>query len=154
MPGLLELAVGTRERLGKLPLPWWHVWRLAEALGMDPKRPVIFECVGAPGVLQGIIGGAPHFSRIVVVGVCMQSDQIEPAIAINKEVELRFAVAYSPLEFHETLHMIAHGRVDCGHLITGAVGLGGVEAAFDALGHADRHAKILVDPASTSTQPG
>jgi len=88
------------------------VWRLAEALGMDSKRPVIFECVGAPGVLQGIVGRAPHFSRIVVVGVCMQSDQIEPAIAINKEVELRFALGYSPVEFHDTLHMIAQGRVE------------------------------------------
>ncbi|MBV8634271.1 MAG: hypothetical protein JO002_07255 [Burkholderiaceae bacterium] len=43
MPGLLELAMSTREKLAKLPLPWWHVWRLAEALGQMPTRPVIFE---------------------------------------------------------------------------------------------------------------
>ncbi|MBV8667307.1 MAG: alcohol dehydrogenase catalytic domain-containing protein, partial [Burkholderiaceae bacterium] len=59
LPGLLELAVGTREKIGKLPLPWWHVWRIAEAIGPKPKRPVIFECVGVPGVLQNIIDGAP-----------------------------------------------------------------------------------------------
>ena len=31
-------------------------------------------------------------------------------------------------------------------LVTGKVGLGGVAAAFEALGDPDRHAKILIDP--------
>jgi threonine dehydrogenase-like Zn-dependent dehydrogenase len=147
VPGLLELALGTREKLGALPIPWWHTWRLAEALGLDPKRPLIFECVGAPGVLQNIINGAPQFARIMVVGVCMQSDQIEPAIAINKEIDLRFVLGYSPLEFRDTLHMIAEGKVQCRPLITGEVGLAGVDAAFSALGDPNLHAKILVNPA-------
>jgi threonine dehydrogenase-like Zn-dependent dehydrogenase len=147
VPGLLELALGTREKLGALPIPWWHTWRLAEALGLDPKRPLIFECVGAPGVLQNIINGAPQFARIMVVGVCMQSDQIEPAIAINKEIDLRFVLGYSPLEFRDTLHMIAEGKVQCRPLITGEVGLAGVDVAFRALADPNRHAKILVNPA-------
>jgi threonine dehydrogenase-like Zn-dependent dehydrogenase len=153
VPALLELAVGTREKLGRLPLPWWHVWRLAEALGALPKRPVVFECVGVPGVLQNIIDGAPQMSRVVVVGVCMQPDQIEPSIAINKEIDLHFVLGYSPLEYRDTLHMIAEGRVDPGPLITGEVGLGGVDAAFSALGDPERHAKILVNPASAALQP-
>ena len=153
VPGLLELAVGTREKLGKLPVPWWHTWRLAEALGLNPKRPIVFECVGAPGVLQSIIDGAPQFARVMVVGVCMQSDRIEPAVAINKELDLRFVLGYSPLEFRDALHLIAEGKVRCDALITGTVGLDGVEAAFDALGDPDRHAKILVDPSSTATRP-
>jgi threonine dehydrogenase-like Zn-dependent dehydrogenase len=36
-----------------------------------PKHPVIFECVGVPGVIESIIDGAPLFSRVVVVGVCV-----------------------------------------------------------------------------------
>lgn len=146
LSGLLELAVGTRERLGKLPLPWWHVWRMAEKLGANPARPVIFECVGAPGVIQHIIDGAPQFARIVVVGVCMQRDALEPAVAINKEIDLRFVMGYTPPEFREALHMIAHGTVACSQLITGVVGLHGVPGAFDALGSPDVHAKILIDP--------
>ncbi|HUL94452.1 MAG TPA: zinc-binding dehydrogenase [Usitatibacter sp.] len=154
VPGLLELGVGTREKLGKLPVPWWQAWRLVEALGVEPKRPVIFECVGGPGVLQGIIAGAPEFARIVVAGVCMQADQIEPSVAINKELDIRFTLGYSPLEFRDTLHMIAEGRVDCAPLVTGEVGLAGVGAAFDALGDPERHAKILVNPSSAAASPG
>jgi hypothetical protein len=33
-------------------------------------------------------------------------------------------------------------------LITGTVGLNGVEKAFDALGDPEAHAKILIDPKS------
>lgn len=144
--GLLELAVDTREALEKLPVPWWTAWRLAEALGQAPKRPVVFECVGVPGVINAIIDGAPLFSRIVVVGVCMQDDRIEPAIAIQKEVELRFVFGQSPLEYRDALHMIAEGKVKCAPIITGVVGLDGVDGAFADLDDPERHAKILIDP--------
>lgn len=71
-----------------------------------------------------------------------------PAMAINKELEMRFVFAYDPAEFHHTLGMIADGTVDVTPLITGTVGLDGVSAAFDALGSADQHAKVLIDPTS------
>ncbi len=144
--GLLELAVSTRETLEKVPVPWWTAWRLAEQLGQTPPRPVVFECVGAPGVVQSIIDGAPLFSRIVVVGVCMQPDRIEPAVALQKEVELRFVFGHSPLEYRDALHMIASGKVNCAPMLTGTVGLHGVDQAFADLGRADTHAKILIDP--------
>ena len=157
LQGILEafdLAVGTIEKLQRLRLPWWHVWRAAEAAGAaTPKHPVIFECVGVPGVIDGIIAGAPLFSRVVVVGVCMGSDHIRPAMAINKEIDLRFVLGYTPLEFRDTLHMLADGKVDVAPLITGTVGLSGVEAAFDALGDPEAHAKILIDPRSDASRP-
>jgi threonine dehydrogenase-like Zn-dependent dehydrogenase len=131
IPSTLELAVGTTEKLGRLRAGQWHVWRLAEALGAAPKRPVVFECVGP--------------------------DTFTPAMAINKEIDLRFVIGYTPLEFRDTLHMLADGKVDPRPLVTGTVGLDGVENAFDALAGASdsaiTHAKILVDPRSTATEP-
>jgi threonine dehydrogenase-like Zn-dependent dehydrogenase len=153
MPSALELAVGTREKLGKLPIGWWHVWRLGEKLGAGPKHPVVFECVGVPGVIEGIIAGAPLFSRVVVVGVCVGEDRFKPAMAINKEIDLRFVIGYTPLEFRDTLRMLAEGEVDPRPLVTGGVGLDGVDAAFTALGDPEQHAKILIDPHSGAAQP-
>ncbi len=154
LPSLLELSVGTREQLGKLPLPWHAVWRAVETLGIGaPKRPVIFECVGVPGIVQQVIDGAPLLSRIVVAGVCMQVDRYEPALAIHKEVDLRFVFGHSPLEYHDTLRMIAEGKVNCAPMITGIVGLEGVANAFDALADPETHAKILIDPTSPATAP-
>jgi len=152
LPSGLELLVGTREKLGRLPVPWWHVWRAAEKLGAGPKHPVIFECVGVPGVIESIVDGAPLFSRVVVVGVCVGPDRFTPAMAINKELDLRFVIGYSPVEFRDTLHMLAEGKVDPRPLITGEVGLDGVDAAFAALGDPERHAKILIDPSASTVQ--
>lgn len=149
IPSLLELGVSSKEQLDKVPLPWWHLWALGERLGIGRNRPIVFECVGVPGMLQSIIAQTPQFSRIVCVGVCMQTDQIEPAIAINKEVDIRFAVGYTPLEFRQTLHMLAEGLVDAEPLITGTVGLNGVDEAFGVLANAGQHVKILVDPSSS-----
>jgi threonine dehydrogenase-like Zn-dependent dehydrogenase len=153
VPAALDLAVGVMEKLRRLPVPWEPVWRAAELLGAKPKRPVIFECVGVPGVIDGIIAGTPLFSRVVVVGVCMGSDQIRPAMAINKEIDLRFVLGYTPLEFRDTLHMLADGKIDAAPLVTGVVGLPGVERSFDALGDPERHAKILIDPKSRAAEP-
>ncbi len=154
LPAALELAVGAVERLQRVPGGWWHAWRLGDRLGVTtPKHPVIFECVGVPGVIDDIIGGAPLFSRVVVVGVCVGKDQITPAMAVNKELDLRFAIGYTPLEFRDTLHMLAEGQVDPRPLLTGTVGLEGVDAAFAVLADPETHAKILIDPRSDATQP-
>jgi threonine dehydrogenase-like Zn-dependent dehydrogenase len=152
-PAIFDLAVGAMEKLRRLPVPWRHVWRAAEAVGVaNPKHPVIFECVGVPGIIEQIVSSAPLFSRVVVVGVCMQPDRFRPAMAINKEIDLRFVLGYTPLEFRDTLHMLADGTMDPRPLITGTVGLAGVDAAFTALGDPETHAKILIDPkAETST---
>jgi threonine dehydrogenase-like Zn-dependent dehydrogenase len=149
---MVELGVGTVEKLQRLPVPWHHVWRLAERLGKaSASRPVIFECVGLRGVIDSIITGAPLASRVVVVGVCMEPDTIRPVMAINKEIDLRFVVGYSPLEFRDALHLLADGKLQATPIITGTVGLSGVVAAFEALASPLEHAKIIIDPASTQS---
>jgi threonine dehydrogenase-like Zn-dependent dehydrogenase len=153
-PSMLNLAIRTVEQLQQLPvIDWRHVWRVGDRLGLGPKFPVIFECVGVPGMIESVLTQAPFFARVVVVGVCVGGDTITPALAINKELDLRFVFGYTPLEFRDTLHMLADGKVDPRPLVTGTVGLGGVEAAFEALAQPDIHAKILVDPRSEARAP-
>ena len=47
---------------------------------------------------DGVVSAAPLASRVVVVGVCMGDGRIRPAMAINKEIDLRFVLGYTPLE--------------------------------------------------------
>ena len=148
IPAAAELAVGTVEKLRRLPIAWHRVWRGIDAIGIKPAAPVVFECVGIPGIIEQILTRAPLFSRVVVVGVCMGEDRLRPSMAVNKEIELRFVVGYNPLEFRDTLHMLAEGKVDPRPLLTGIVGLDGVNEAFTELGNPERHAKIVIDPSS------
>jgi threonine dehydrogenase-like Zn-dependent dehydrogenase len=152
-PAAFDLALSTMEKLQRLPIAWHHVFRVAEKAGFAPKRPVVFECVGLPGMIDGVLAAAPLFSRVVVVGVCMGDDRIRPTMAINKEIDLRFVFGYTPLEFRDTLHMLAEGKLGAAPLLTGQVGLSGVAAAFEALGSPETHAKILIDPKSQAAEP-
>lgn len=152
-PELYELGVGSMEKLRRLP-GWSHLYRMADAFGAaGPKRPVVFECVGVPGIIDGIVGAVPVQTRVIVVGVCMGTDAIRPAMAIGKEIDMRFVFGYTPLEFRDTLHMLADGKLDASALVTGTVGLKGVARAFEVLGTAEAHAKILIDPSSTAGAP-
>lgn len=119
---------------------------MARMAGQLKGRSIVFECVGAPGVLQSVIEGCPPGSQILVAGVCMEPDKIEPSLCINKQLDLKFVLGYTPEEFAATLHDIAEGRLDVAPLITGTVGLSGVAKAFTDLKDPEAHVKILVNP--------
>src|ERR1700730_13705276 len=114
--------------------------------GPAVRPAVIFECVGVPGAIEGIMSAAPGNSRIVVVGVSMERDQIEPLTGISKELNIQFVLGYAPDEFAATLRNLAEGRVNGDPLITGKVGVDGVAQAFEDLASPETHAKILVEP--------
>lgn len=120
--------------------------QMVQMMGGSFARPIVFECVGAPGVLQALIEAAPAGAQIVVAGVCMETDRIEPSIAVTKEIELTFVLGYTPEEFAQTLRHLAEGVIDVSHLVTGQVSLDGVASAFTALGDPEAHVKILVTP--------
>lgn len=112
-----------------------------------PLKPsVIFECVGVPGVIQSIFEAAPQNARVVIVGVCMETDQQKPMFAIFKELSVQYVVGCTPEEFAQSLELISSGKVDAGAMITGKVGLGEVAGAFDELASPNRHTKIVVEP--------
>lgn len=119
---------------------------MMDMMGRQYKEGVIFECVGVPGVIQQIMEGAPPHSKIIVVGVCMELDKIEPAMAINKQLELKFVLGYTPDEFSQTLRNISDGKYRLEGVISDTVGLEGVADAFKALQNDPKNIKILVDP--------
>ncbi|VIO69991.1 zinc-binding dehydrogenase [Bradyrhizobium ivorense] len=110
------------------------------------KPALIFECVGVPGVLQQVFEGAPRHARVVVVGVCMETDRSEPMLGIIKELNVQYVLGYTPEEFAYSLRLIAEGQVDAGALVTGRVGIDGVAQAFANLANPEAHTKILVEP--------
>ena len=110
------------------------------------KRPIVFECVGVPGVIQSIVASVPLGTQIVVAGVCAKTDTFEPLNCIGKEIELKFVFAYDETEFANTLHNIAEGHIDVLPVITGEVGLDGVAKAFNDLANPEKHCKIVVNP--------
>lgn len=118
----------------------------AAMMGGEITDPVIFEAVGVPGMLQSLIAEAPPHSRIVVVGVCMHSDTIEPFMAVIKEIEFRFSFGYTPAEFAATLTRLGAGVPGAERLVTSTVDLDGAPGAFEILRTPGEQGKILVHP--------
>ncbi|RJL35514.1 zinc-binding dehydrogenase [Bailinhaonella thermotolerans] len=107
---------------------------------------VAFECVGAPGVLRQMITRVPNHSRIVMVGVNLEPDTIDPIVALRKELTLAFAYSYRKEEYARTLDLLARGRIDAEAFVTGEVTLDGVAGAFAELHRPNDQVKIIVRP--------
>ncbi|MFT3965721.1 MAG: zinc-binding dehydrogenase [Sphingobium sp.] len=132
---------------------WWQGLHLhvglsdtMAAMGQAAKRAVIFECVGKPGMLTAIAEAAPVASTITVAGVCMESDAIEPALLIQKSLQLRFVFAYSPDEFAEAFAMICADPAALAPLVTGETPLAAIDQAFAALTAGGEQVKMMVKP--------
>jgi threonine dehydrogenase-like Zn-dependent dehydrogenase len=138
----LATTMGATDVVDPSDEPAFEAW--TRAGGSTPL--VCFEAIGVPGIIDSVLKDAPHSTRLVVVGVCMETDRINPFFGISKELNVQFCLGYDPMEFAETLRAIAEGDLPVGPLITGEVGLDGVAGAFEALGDPDDHCKILVTP--------
>jgi threonine dehydrogenase-like Zn-dependent dehydrogenase len=125
-------------RLERAVDAWWR---------HDGTHPlVVFEAVGAPGMIDEAMRMAPRHSRIVVVGVCMPPDRVYPMIGITREHSIHFAFGYTPEEFADTHRAITAGAWDLEPMITETVTIDDVPQAFVDLGDPEHHAKILVEP--------
>ena len=119
---------------------------MAQAQGRTMKPLVLFECVGIPGMIQSIAADAPQDVRAVVVGVCMETDKIEPLAFINKEVELRFVLGYTRDEFGYALKRLADNETNYASIVTDVVSLDQTPDAFTRLQTDKTQIKILVAP--------
>jgi threonine dehydrogenase-like Zn-dependent dehydrogenase len=138
----LATTMGASEVVDPAAEPAFEAWQRAGG----GKALVCFEAIGVPGIIDSVLRDAPHSTRLVVVGVCMETDRINPFFGISKELNVQFCLGYDPMEFAGTLRSIAEGELDVAPLITGEVDLDGVPGAFEALANPDEHCKILVTP--------
>jgi len=130
------ITVDPREETG------WSAWERAGG-----GRPLhVYEAIGVPGIINDILRMAPAGTRVTIVGVCMETDEINPFFGISKELSIQFALGYDPMEFAQSLRSIAEGEIDVAPLVTAQVPLDQTAWAFDALGNPEEHCKIIVEP--------
>ncbi len=97
------------------------------------KRPVIFEAVGLPGILNDVMLKSPLNSKVVVVGVCMQNDSIVPFYGIAKELEVVFSFAYNFNEFKDSLYSLIPIQDHLRKLVTSEFLIDNATEAFELL---------------------
>jgi 2-desacetyl-2-hydroxyethyl bacteriochlorophyllide A dehydrogenase len=115
--------------------------QFADIAGQAPD--IIFECVGAPGLIQACIELAPHRGKIIPVGVCEQPDSFFPFFGLVKELRILFAIAHTKDDFETVVAMLAAGRIDASAMITDVIGLDELPDAFEALRTPSTQCKVL-----------
>lgn len=130
--------------LGHTPLPMSPLLE-RDFRGLPPGLN-IFECTGAPGVIDQIVKSVPAHAHIIVVGVCPHEEKFTPTEGIVRELTLEFSFAYRPEEFASTLALIEAHPDKAARLITSHQPLANTEAAFDSLAGNAHEIKILINP--------
>jgi len=107
---------------------------------------LVFDCVSVPGSQQLAMHYAPADGRVVVVGVCMKLDHMLPILAIAKELQVNYVLAYRHQDFAFTIQMLAAGRIDPLPMLSGTVGFDAFPAAFEALKTSKQECKVMLHP--------
>ncbi|MEN8184607.1 MAG: zinc-binding dehydrogenase, partial [Myxococcota bacterium] len=112
-----------------------------------PEGPaVVFEAVGAPGLIQQAVGSVGFRGRVIVAGVCEQPDTLLPLVSILKEASLHFVLAYEKDDFQYAVDMLEQERIHPEPLVTHRIGLDEVAGSFDALERPTTESKVMVEP--------
>lgn len=111
------------------------------------QRPdVVIECVGVPGTQQLAMDYAPMGGRIVIVGVCMAPDRIQPVKALTKELQINYAYMYTRAEFELTIDALDREHIDPTPMLTHTVGFADFAQAFEGLKTDKAACKVMLDP--------
>ncbi len=120
---------------------WWREKTIHNA-----RKTLIFECVGIPNLLSDVYEHAPAHSRIVVVGVCLQTDSVNHLAAINKELNVQYVLGYTLDEYAQSLAEIAEGELMVEPMVTDVIGLDRTPEMFTELARSCAHCKVIVEP--------
>jgi len=76
----------------------------------------------------------------------MEPDTILPLVAIIKELQLNFVLAYRRQDFELTLELLDQKRIEGAEMVTDVVDLAGLPEAFEGLRTPSTQCKVLVEP--------
>jgi threonine dehydrogenase-like Zn-dependent dehydrogenase len=124
----------------------YDVWNETAAAKGASTPPVIFECVGAAGLLQQIVEACPIYSRIYAAGGWYTGDSLNVTTATKKLVMIQFGGAPGGDDWYRTLDAILAGNLDPRPSIGMVVGLDGVPDAIDLARKAEGPPRIIVHP--------
>lgn len=107
---------------------------------------VVFECVGTPGVLNGIMRSVTVGARIIVAGWCLEMDHVFTPTAHTKGLNVQYGGGPLPEDFDAALRALGEGRIDPSPWLGNRVGLSGVADALEAMRNPDNPIRTIVDP--------
>jgi threonine dehydrogenase-like Zn-dependent dehydrogenase len=107
---------------------------------------VVFECVGAAGLIQKIVDSVDIGSRIYCAGGWYTGDSLSVTDATRQGVTIQFGGGPHPEDWYGTLDAIAAGRLDPLPSVGAVISLDDVPDALDLARKSDGPPRIVVHP--------
>jgi threonine dehydrogenase-like Zn-dependent dehydrogenase len=111
-----------------------------------PGPAVIFECVGAHGLIQSIVESAEMGTRIYCAGGWYTGDTLDITTATRRGVTIQFGGGPHPQDWYGTLDSIVSGRLDPLPSVGKVITLDEVPEALDMARRSDGPPRIVVHP--------
>jgi threonine dehydrogenase-like Zn-dependent dehydrogenase len=125
------------------PFDVWQHHRLERGC---TKPAVVFECVGAAGLIQQIVDSCEMWTRIFAAGGWYTGDSLDCTAATHKGVQIQFGGGPHPEDWYGTFEAICEGRLDPLPSVGRIIGLDEVPAALDETRRAQGPPRIVVHP--------
>ena len=111
-----------------------------------PGPAVVFECVGASGLIQNLVESAEMGTRIYCAGGWYTGDTLDITTATRQGVTIQFGGGPHPQDWYCTLDAIASGRLDPLPSVGRIIGLDEVPDALELARRSDGPPRIIVRP--------
>lgn len=111
-----------------------------------PGPAVIFECVGASGLIQKLVESAEMGTRIYCAGGWYTGDTLDITTATRQGVTIQFGGGPHPQDWYGTLDAIVAGRLDPLPSVGKIIGLDEVPDALDQARRSDGPPRVVVRP--------
>jgi threonine dehydrogenase-like Zn-dependent dehydrogenase len=111
-----------------------------------PGPAVVFECVGAAGLIQTIVESSEMSTRIYCAGGWYTGDTLDITTATRQGVTIQFGGGPHPQDWYGTLDAIASGRLDPLPSVGKVIGLDEVPDALDLARRSQGPPRIMVHP--------
>jgi threonine dehydrogenase-like Zn-dependent dehydrogenase len=119
--------------------------QIQAALGGMPD--LVFDAAGVPGVINRAIELVRPQGTVLSLGFCSLPDTIIPAMAMFKDINIRFSVIYTRDDYKACADALDEDADRARSMVTETVSLAEFPAAFEALREGrNSSGKLLVDP--------
>jgi len=124
----------------------FDVFREVRAERGLPGPAVVFECVGASGLMQKIVNDCDFYTRIFCAGGWYSGDSLSITDASRQGVTIQFGGGPHPQDWYGVLEAVASGRLDPLPSIGSVIGLDEVPEALDLARRSEGPPRIVVHP--------
>lgn len=105
---------------------------------------IVFECVGAPGLVAQCLAHLAVKGTVVLLGLCSRPDTFVPFHAVAKEARIQSSAFFTQQEYEASLRVIESGAFELRDLVTQTVDLGEVPVVFESLKRRSGQCKVLI----------